>query len=164
MTTLDCTIDQLQETRKETGRVIEHSRKQAPRGSDVLYIVRGIFSIRRKWGRLVSDQSKSIQVLTAFDFTKKAINEIEELAESIESVVKCGRELLAETNGLGAEIRFWWRRPMQEFAEQIEHLDSIAESLRLECEPDVVMLLASAISNIASDPRSAQDENSLRVR
>ena len=97
------------------------------------------------------------------DFITAGLGQVKVVAEVIEETVANGRELLAETNKLGSEIRLWWRSPLQEFAQQIEHFDSIAESLRLECEPEVTMLLASAASRMTK-PQSNQGESARRVR
>jgi hypothetical protein len=163
MSASDLTIDQLmpnfsriQETREEAKRVVRYSCTQTPSVSDVLNIVPMVFTIRISLGKLVRSQSTLLQRFMAADFTRGSQSDIGELAELIEHGVATGRDLLAETNKLGSEIRIWWRKPMREFAQQIEHLDSIAESLRLECEPGVTMLLVSAASRVVPDRRSSQ--------
>ncbi|HXB72541.1 MAG TPA: hypothetical protein VNY05_30165 [Candidatus Acidoferrales bacterium] len=157
MITSDLTIDLIPSIsliREETRGVIGYSRVQVPSVSDVLNIAYRTLKMRKKWQRLVTRQSATLQMLMTMDFTKGGSSRLKEIAESIEGAVTSGRELLAEANQLGAEIRFWWRSPLRQFAQQIEHFDSIAESLRLECEPEVTMLLARAASHIVAEPRS----------
>ena len=156
MSTSNITIGQLiphvfriqEETREETERVIGYSRTQAPKASDVLNIAYRIFVIRRKWRELVSRQSTMVEILTSVDFTSVEPANLKEIAVSLEGAVASGRTLLNETSQLGSESRFWWRNYLRKFGQQIEHVDSIAESLRLECEPDAIRLLASAASRV----------------
>ena len=163
MSAFDLTVDQLipnvsriQETREEAKRVVGYSCTQTPSVSDVLNIVPMVYKIRRRLGQLVKGQSILLQQFMAADFTGCSQRDFSDLAELIERGVANGNDLLAETSKLGSEIRIWWRKPMREFAQQIEHLDSIAESLRLECEPAVTMLLVSAASRVVPDRRSSQ--------
>jgi|ERR1017187_9179747 hypothetical protein len=156
MTTSDCTIDQLlpyyvsqiRDTREATERVIRYSKARSPSLSDLFNIFRGVITISIKWQRLTDRQCEILQRLTAFDFINSGQDELLGVVEAIDMAVTNGRDLLSDVNTLGSEIRIWWQRPMLKFAEQVEHLDSIAESLRIECDPEASLLLASAVSSI----------------
>ena len=156
MTTSDCTIDQLlpyyvsqiRDTREATERVIRYSKARSPSLSDLFNIFRGVITISIKWQRLTDRQCEILQRLTAFDFVNSGQDELLGVVEAIDMAVTNGRDLLSDVNTLGSEIRIWWQRPMLKFAEQVEHLDSIAESLRIECDPEASLLLASAVSSI----------------
>jgi hypothetical protein len=116
--------------------------------SDLFNIFRGVITISIKWQRLTDRQCEILQRLTAFDFVNSGQDELLGVVEAIDMAVTNGRDLLSDVNTLGSEIRIWWQRPMLKFAEQVEHLDSIAESLRIECDPEASLLLASAVSSI----------------
>jgi hypothetical protein len=133
---------------RETERVVAYSRAEAPRIKDVLRIVQGIVRIKLMFRDAVSNQSKLLMRLTSFDFTTIGPNDIQGLASEIEGMVATGRYILSETDKLGSEIRIWWRPHLTAFAEQIEHFDSISESLRMECDSEATLLLAVAASGV----------------
>jgi hypothetical protein len=67
----------------------------------------------------------------------------------LDKIISKDHELLTKANALGAEIRVWWSASLARLAEQVEHLDSIAESLHLAVDSEASALLALAAGELA---------------
>jgi hypothetical protein len=131
--------------KQETKRVVVCSQSQHAGKRTVWNIMRKTISLRGRFAGLVGKQSGLIDDLVERDFSRCSLAEIASCATSIESLVADERELLCMANKLGAEIRVWWRESLAQLTNQVDHLESIAQSLRMECDTDTTMLLAAAV-------------------
>jgi hypothetical protein len=109
-------------------------------------------TIGLKWllAGLVRHQEQLISAYQQCDFTRCNDEDLADLATSLEKLVQKERAVLAKANTLGAEIRVWWGASLRQMTEQVEHLDSIAESLRLECDPGASALMGMAVKEFAT--------------
>jgi hypothetical protein len=139
-----------EKARTETERVARYSG--ASRADVVTVCKVAVATIGLKWllGGLVRHQQKLIGIYQRCDFTRYRDQDLAELASSLYRIVEKERAVLAVANTLGAEIRIWWDASLRQLSQQVEHLDSIAESLHVECDPEASLLLAMAVEQFST--------------
>jgi hypothetical protein len=140
-----------EKARAETERVVSYSvTKRADMATVCKVAVR---TVGLKWllSGLVRHQEKLISACQQADFTRFSDEDLADLASSLQRMVAKERGLLAKANTLGAEIRGWWGESLLQLSQQVEHMDSIAESLHLECDPEASLLLAMAVEQFSSE-------------
>lgn len=98
---------------------------------------------------LAASQDRWIATGTEQDFSKYQPEDLARMAPKVDDMVKILRELLRLTSTLDPLTRFAWRRPLRKLAQQVDHIESIAESLHLACDPEATQLLALAAGRIA---------------
>jgi hypothetical protein len=96
---------------------------------------------------IAKTQAKLITLLADYDFNACDPASLEELAKSIDKLVSDERDALDQTLQLGYELRAFW--PLDTLQAQVEHLDSIAESLHVAADPGGMALLAFAVEQVA---------------
>ena len=128
----------------ETRLVKERSDSEEPSLKEVLQIVMGIITVKRRLSQLTTKQESLLASLRSCDFTTCTDHELKELALSIDGIVADERAVVSDARALGAEVRLWWQTSLHKLSEQAEHLDSIAESLHFECNAEASSLLAIA--------------------
>jgi hypothetical protein len=119
----------------------------------------GVWHLRKQFSVLVEMQASLIRRLVVTDFTRFPMEELKSLATEIDDLLTDERYILAEANKLGSELRYWWTKSLLEMEQQVEHLDSIAESLHVECDPEASLLLAMAVEQL-----SAQNVQELAIQ
>lgn len=107
--------------------------------------------LRHKFSRLVTRQAKLLRALVERDFNSLPDEELLVLATSIDGLVADERELLNLAGELGSEIRVWWNTSLIMLSEQVEHLDSISESLHLAADTEGTHLLALAVEEFVNN-------------
>jgi hypothetical protein len=129
--------------------VVKHSR--APRADlkATCRVAGATLGLRFLLSGLVRTQDKFISVLVERDFTECRSEDLAELAVSLDGIVSKERAVLEKASTLGAEIRIWWNTSLAKLAQQVEHLDSIAESLHLESDPEASLLLAMSVDQFS---------------
>ncbi len=150
MATLVLPISELQpvvdQAKLKTECVVVRSRSERANVAGVSVIAVETLFLKFTFGSVVRLQKRAISGLVQRDFSAMSGQEIKSLADSIDRLVAEERELLRKAYGLGSEIRVWWNTSLVRLAAQVEHLDSIAESLHLECDDE-----ASALLGLAAD-------------
>jgi hypothetical protein len=96
---------------------------------------------------VAKSQTKLITSLTDYDFNACDAASLEDLAKSIDKLVSDERDALDQISQLGYELRAFW--PLDTLQTQVEHLDSIAESLHVAADPAGMALLAFAVEQVA---------------
>jgi hypothetical protein len=119
-------------------------------------IVTKTIVLRGKFSRLVTRQAKLLNSLVESDFNVSPATDLEGLAASIDELVASERELLNLANGLGSEIRVWWNASLVTLVQQVEHLELIADSLRVACDDEASTLLAVAVEQFSLQSSAAQ--------
>lgn len=132
----------------ETRSVRECSYSEDAGLKDVFQIALGTIAVKRRLSQLTARQDSVLSYLTSCDFTGSTDGELQELAAAIQGIVSDEWAIVNDANALGSEVRVWWRDSLRRLAEQAEHLDSIAESLRLECSPEAPLLLSMAAEQV----------------
>jgi hypothetical protein len=131
------------EAKVDARRVVSNSG--SPRAD--LHVAYQIFAdtlrLRRRFSTLTRQQSRVIRSLVQRNFSTTPTDEIRRLAVSIDELVLDERDLLKLAYGLGCEIRVWWGALLEKLSAQVEHLDSISESLHLQCSPEASLPLGT---------------------
>ena len=142
-------IPVVDEARVETSRVASCSNAKTAETAVVLSIAKKTLKLRWKLAHITHVQEKSIEKLLAADFSTVPTADIKDLAEHIDKVVEGEREILRDAQNLGVPIRFWWRESLIKMAGQVEHLDSISESLHVAVDLQTSALLTIAVEHLA---------------
>ena len=152
MATLALPIRELQSARDEAERVQSYTKcaaRYAKARTDDFHTVwklaKVTFALKRRLASLATKQGMLIETLVQRDFTGWSSDELTDFANRIDELVTDERDALAVSyDQLGSDIRFWWGTSLRTLAEQVEHLDSIAESLHVAADPKCIALLALA--------------------
>jgi hypothetical protein len=115
----------------------------------VWQIALGTFAVRRRLSQLTAKQHSFLAELTSIDFTHCTDDQLKELALAIQRIVADERAIVNDAQTLGSEVRLWWQNSLHTLLEQAEHLDSIVESLWLECDAEAPLLLSMAAMQVA---------------
>jgi hypothetical protein len=137
------------QARAETERVVLWSKSAVAGFAGACQIYVKAFALRKKFAHLVVLQTSLLRSLVEKDFLKTPTAELQSLAASLGRIIADEREILDEAQSLGSEIRFLWNPSLRKLSEQVEHLDSIAESLYMEVKPEGSLLLAVAAGQFA---------------
>jgi hypothetical protein len=133
----------------ETERVIGYSRaRESLRVT--CQIIGKTLGLRVRFSNLAKRQDSLLQKLTDVDFARFDASAMVDLATSLDELVTGERDMLVMVESLGAEIRIWWRGSIERLTEQTDHLDSIAESLRVATDSECSALMALAMEQFSS--------------
>lgn len=102
--------------------------------------------------RLVASQRMLIKAYQRIDFTHCTDEEIARIAKSLDGVVERGQSILTKLDSLGPRAHAWFGLVMSHLGQQLEHLDSIAESLHLAMDDEGTALLAMAVEEFSAVP------------
>jgi hypothetical protein len=133
----------------ETRLVKERSDVEEASLKAVWQIALGTFAVKRRLSQLTARQHSLLAELVSNDFTHWTDDQLKELALAIQGMVADERAIVNDARTLGSEVRLWWQNSLHTLLEQAEHLDSIAESLWLECDAEAPLLLSMAAMQVA---------------
>jgi hypothetical protein len=105
-------------------------------------VIKRTYFLKLRFEKMVRQQDSIIRSLTTNDFNAVSRTDLNELASLLESLIADERTLLADAHNLGPKIRFWWRKELRALNQQVEYLDSIAESLRIAGNSEAMTVLA----------------------
>ena len=140
-----------EKARTETERVARYSGASRADVMTVCKVAVGTIGLKWLLGGLVRHQEKLISLYQGCDFTHYRDQDLADLASSLSKIVEKERAVINRANTLGAEIRVWWDASLRQLSQQVEYLDSIAESLHLECDPEASLLLAMAVEQFSAN-------------
>lgn len=106
------------------------------------------FVIKFRLYRLVNRQRALIEKLVDTNFTIRPKEEIRDIVIRIDELVCYEREVLADSQKLGMVTRFLWNESLVKLGTQVEHLDSISESLHLALDDKTTSLMAMALEEV----------------
>jgi hypothetical protein len=107
--------------------------------------VRQTLKLRRKFGHLVSQQSKLLENFATLDYSERSVENLVEGATLLDDLIGHEREAIELAESLSVTIRYWWKDSLKEMTAQVDHLESISESFHAACDPEVRALLASSV-------------------
>jgi len=142
-----------EKARVETECVVFYSRARANRPSIVLTAKLGFYLALLKWllASLARGQRTMIRLYQNMDFTCYSNAEIVRLAASLYRLVERGRETLSKLQTLGPRAHACLGAAvLVQLAEQLEHLDSIAESLHIAADDEATALMAMAVEEFSA--------------
>jgi hypothetical protein len=138
--------------RAETECVAFYSRARAISPGINLTIKLSLTAALLRWllRRLVNSQRMLIKAYQRIDFTHCTDEEIAKIAKFLAGLVERGQAILAMLDTLGPRAHAWFGPSMSQLREQLEHLDSIAESLHLAIDDEATALLAMAVEEFST--------------
>jgi hypothetical protein len=138
------------EARADAKSVVCYSKADVADFSVWWHIKAGTFRLRRRFSALSLKQDRFIKSLLEQNLSAGSPDELAKLATSLDDLVKSERVLLDMAYSLGSEIRFWWDKSLAKLSEQVEHLDSVIESLRLAGDLEATALMAMAVEEFVA--------------
>lgn len=135
--------------RAETERVVQYSEATRADVATACKVMFRAFGLKWLLASLVRNQDKLISRYREYDFNRCTPEQLADVADSLESILTRERDLLTKANALGAEVRVWWGDSLWQLTEQVECLESIADSLRVACNDEATALLAIAAEQFA---------------
>jgi len=142
-----------EKARAETECVVFYSHARANRPSIGLTVKLSFYIALLKWllGSLVRGQRTMIRLYQITDFTRYSNEEIVRVAKSLDGIVERGRETLSRLETLGPRAyACLGAGVLAQLADQLEHLDSISESLHIAADEEATALMAMAIEEFSA--------------
>lgn len=139
--------------RAETECVVFYSRARAIQPSITTTFKLGVASalLKLMLRSLVRHQRTLIAVYQETDFTLYSKAEISRAATSLDTMVENGRSVLEKLAKSGPRARALWGSSLPQLADQLEHLESIAQSLHVAADREASLLLGLALRQMAAD-------------
>ena len=100
-------------------------------------------------GSLSRHQRLLIRAYQDTNFNRFSGDEIVKWAERLEKIVCRGRPTIEKLEKFGPKTKKLWGNVLSDLAEQLDHMESIANSLRCAINPEVVLLMAAAVDHMA---------------
>jgi len=146
-----------EKARAETDCVAFYSRARVISPSISVTIKLSLTAALLQWllRRLIGSQRMLIKAYQRIDFAHCTDEEIARIATSLSGLVERGRSILTKLDSLGPRAHAWFGAVMSQLGEQLEHLDSIAESLHLAMDDEETALLAMAVEEFSAAPELA---------
>lgn len=146
---LESRANEAREARLETRSVVARS-KSTDRVNLGLLIQAAYrtFSLKFKLRGLTSRQQTVIDKLVDANFASYPKEEIRDIVGQIDELVRYERGVLEDSQKLGMVTRFLWNASLAKLGNQVEHLDSISESLHITLDDRTTALMAMALEEI----------------
>ncbi len=100
---------------------------------------------------IARNQKMLISAYQKIDFTCYNNEELGKSAASLERISECGRPVLEKLEEFGPRAQRLWGSSLSQLAEQLDHLESIAASLRVAADPEASLLMGLAVQQMAAD-------------
>jgi hypothetical protein len=149
MATMTFPICELEQSVRVEAQLAHAATEVVAQCANSVMIVAKTAQLRGRYAHLVKKQETLIKALVTHDFTACSTKMMSEMAASLDDLVKDERDMLVDAARLHPGIRRWWQSSLLTLSEQVEHLDSIAESLRMETDPEAMALLSLALEQVA---------------
>ena len=147
-----------EKARAETERVVRYSGASHADVWTACKVLAATVCLKWLFSGLVRSQDKLIRLYQTGNLAQLSDEQVLSLSRSLREIAGRDREILAKANTLGAETRVWWDASLRRIAQQSEHLDSIAESLEVDCDPEASLLLAMALDRFTAKAVEPQEE------
>jgi hypothetical protein len=146
----------VEKARAETECVAFYSQYRTTSFSMALKL--GLTTAFLKWllSRIARKQGQLISAYQSTDFTVLRNDEIARMAKCLEDIVDKGRPVLGRLTTFGPRAQTVWGHKVTQLSGQLDYLESIAQSLRMECDAEVSTLLAAAIEKMAATEAAQQ--------
>ena len=99
---------------------------------------------------LARHQRLLIRAYQGINFNQFSGSELVKWAESLDKIVDRGRPTLDKLEKFGPRTQKLWGNVLSDLSEQLDHLGSIALSLRSAANPEVTLLMAAAVDHMAA--------------
>jgi len=143
-----------EKARAEAECVVFYSKARADRPSSIALTVKlGFYVSLLKWllGSLARSQRTLIRLYQKTDFSHYSNEEIVRVAKSLDRIVERGRPIFGKLEILGPRAHsLLGAAVLTQLSEQLEHLDSIAESLHIAADERTTALMAMAVEKFSA--------------
>lgn len=149
-----------EKARAEAECVVFYAHARADRPSFAVNVKYGFYTTMLKWllWSLVRSQKAIIRLYQKTDFAHYTREEIVRVARSLDGIVERGRPILGQLKALGPRMHSWvGPSVLLQLEQQLEHMDSIAESLHLAADDEGTALLAMAVAEFSAAPEMAME-------
>jgi hypothetical protein len=100
---------------------------------------------------LARHQRLLIRAYQGMNFSGFSSGELVKWSESLDKIVDRGRPTLDKLEKFGPKTQKLWGNVLSDLSEQLDHMESIAYSLRSSANTDVSLLMAAAIDHMAAN-------------
>lgn len=139
-----------EKARAQTERVVRYSGASRADFLTACKVFTATIGLKLLFSGLVRSQDKLIRLHQTGSLAHVSDEQVLGLARRLREIAKRNRDVLAKASKLGAEIRVWWDASLRRMEQQSEHLESIAESLEVDCDPESSLLLAMALDRFTA--------------
>jgi hypothetical protein len=91
-----------------------------------------------------------IRAYQGIDFNRCSGDELVKWAERLEKILDRGRPTLGKLVNFGPRTQKLWGNVLSDLSEQLDHMESIASSLRSAANVDVSLLMAAALDRMTA--------------
>jgi hypothetical protein len=148
-------IPVVDEAKERTKCVVVCSQAERADTVTLWLIARKTLGLRHQLAHLTRRQENLINKLLERDFSTVPVEDMRSIATSIDRLVADERDLLRCVHQLGSELRVWWNTSLEKLSTQVEHLDSIGESLHVASDDEASALLGIAVQQVAAASRQS---------
>lgn len=107
------------------------------------------FCLRFMLTGLAKNQKMLIHLLQERDFSRCKASEMSKLAESLDNIIERGWPVLERLGCFGPRAHMLFGDSLGQLGEQLNHLESIAMSLRSSADPETSLLMGLAVAEVA---------------
>jgi len=138
--------------RAETECVVFYSqaRRTSPSFAMTFKLALAIAFLKFMLRSLAQHQKKLIRAYQETDFTRFSNEDLLSICESLEKIVEQARPVLSRLADLGPRGQSWLGTTLPQLEEQVGHLYSISQSLRVATDPEASVLMAVAVQHMAA--------------
>jgi hypothetical protein len=142
-----------EKARAETECVVFYSQARAIHPSMAMTLKLGFTASLLKFllHGLVRHQKLLISTYQHIDFTRFSSKEISRVATSLDAMVEKGRQVLEKLATFGPRGQAWWASSVPQLTDQLDHMESIAQSLHIAADPEASLLLGLTVQQMAAD-------------
>jgi hypothetical protein len=152
---LNSLIVEAEKVQADTNSLVSVSKAAVANFGLAWKVFKKTLSLRHQFALIVEKQGRELAKLAERDFSEVDPAMLESWASQIDDLIAHEREILSDTASLDVQIRAWWESSLTKLADQVEHLDSISESLHVAADPETTALMAMAIDQLVTEKHFA---------
>ena len=147
---LGAVLAEAERAEADTRCVVSFSESAAATVGTSLRLFRKTISVRHRLSHIVEKQNLVLGDLVERNFSYSAPEDLLTLAGRIDDLIQLEREMLKDASTLGVPIRVWWADSLSKIADQVEHFDSLSESLHAAADPQSTALMGLAVERLSA--------------
>jgi hypothetical protein len=142
--------------RAEAECVVFYSQARAT-GPVRMTVKLGVTALLLKFilARMARHQRLLIRALQDTDLSHCKREDLMKLAESLDHIAEGGRPIMSKLGHFGPRGHKLWNSSLLQLDEQLDHLGSIATSLRSAADPETSLLMGLAVAEMATSQARA---------
>jgi hypothetical protein len=148
---INALLPAVDEANAETRQVVVCSKEEPTDKMIVVRIAWKTLVLRRRFADLAHRQTRLLNTMVQRDVSKFDRRDLAEMAVLVDKLVSGERDILQQAHQLGSEIRAWWHTSLLKLSDQVEHLESIAESFRVAADEEASALMGVAVGQFIAE-------------